>query len=217
MRPNSLAPVASPPAALALPPAALAAIELWHPVIRTGTAAGLQPLVTHADTWLVIHLLQLVLFGLTGWAVARLLADVRSVPASVARAALAVFAVAYSAFDTFAGLATVTVIKAGQGMPGAAQAVSVELANAIFTSPVNAALFLVGTASWFLGTALTAIVLLRAGAPRIPAVLLLLAAAALWGDHPPPFGPVTFGLTSLAILWFALRGSVRSSACNRAA
>jgi hypothetical protein len=59
-----------PPRAFwALAPAALAGIELWHPVIRSGTAAGLEPLAAHADTWLLVHLVQLVLFGLTALAV----------------------------------------------------------------------------------------------------------------------------------------------------
>src|SRR4030095_3138248 len=35
---------------LALPPLLLAALELGHPVIRTGTAAGLEPLIHHAST-----------------------------------------------------------------------------------------------------------------------------------------------------------------------
>jgi hypothetical protein len=129
----------------------------------------------------------------------------------VARAALAIFAVIYSAFDNFAGLATGTIITAAQTMSSATQAASVELANAIFASPVNAALFLTGTAAWFIGAGLTAISLLRAGAPRIPAIALLAAAATLWGDHPPPFGPVTFGLTAFCIVWLAFRSPSRGS------
>jgi hypothetical protein len=195
---------------LALPPLALAALEIWHPVIRSGTAAGLEPLVSHAHAWTIVHLAQLALFGLTALAVAGLLAEIRSRLAAVVRAALGVFTVVYSAFDTFAGLATVTVIQASQALLPPALPVGVELANAIFMSPINAALFLVGTASWFLGAGLTGIALLKAGASRVPSLLLLLAALALWGDHTPPFGPVTFGLTAASILWLALSGRART-------
>jgi hypothetical protein len=189
----------------------LAVIEIWHPVIRRGTPAGLEPLVSHADVWTFVHLAQLALFGVTAWAVARLLTDIPTRLAAVARGLLAVFAVTYSAFDTFAGLATVTVIRAGQALPAPALPVSVAIANAIFLSPINAALFLVGTTSWFLGAGLTGIALLRAGASRVPAACLVMAAFTLWGDHPPPFGPITFGLTAAAILWLAAKGRVNTA------
>jgi hypothetical protein len=202
---------------LALPPLALAAVELWHPVIRSGTAAGIEPLVTHANAWTTIHLAQLALFGLTAWSLATLLTGIRTRLAATARAALGAFAVVYSAFDAFAGLATVAVIQAGQALQPPALPVAVELANAIFTSPINAGLFLVGTASWFLGAGLTGVALWKAGALRGPSVLLLVAAVALWGDHPPPFGPITFGLTAASILWLALRGGAAPTPVSRLA
>ena len=192
---------------LALPPLALAVLEIWHPVIQSGTPAGLQALVSHAEIWKFVHLVQLVLFGLTAWVIAKLLATVPTRIAAVARGSVAVFAVAYSAFDTFAGLATVTVIEASNAMAPAALPLAVELANAIFKSPINAALFLVGTGSWFVGTGLTAIALRKAGASLAPCALLAAAAFALWGDHPPPFGPIAFGLTAAAILWLAATGN----------
>jgi len=201
---------------LALPPLLLAALELGHPVIRTGTAAGLEPLVNHASTWTFIHLAQLALFGLTAWSVTALLAEVRTRLAATARAALSVFAVVYSAFDTFAGLATVTVIQAGQSLQPPSLPVAVELANAIFKSPINAVLFFVGTSAWFIGAGLAGIALLKAGALRIPSAFLLLAAFALWGDHPPPFGPLTFGLTAASILWLAPRGKTGSTSSRAA-
>jgi hypothetical protein len=200
----------------AFPPLLLAAIELGHPVIRTGTAAGLEPLVSHASTWAFVHLAQLALFPLTAWSVTALLAEVRTRLAAIARVALSVFAVVYSAFDTFAGLATVTVIQAGQALQPPALPVAVELANAIFKSPINAALFLIGTSAWFIGAGLAGIALLKAGAPRIPSAFLLVAAFSLWGDHPPPFGPLTFGLTGAAVLWLALRAKTGSMSSRAA-
>ena len=199
----------SPSWFLALPPIALAVLELWHPVIHSGTPTGLEPLVSHADTWTIVHLAQLVLFGLTAWAVAKLVPNEQARLARVAKGSLAVFAVAYSAFDTFAGLATVTVIQAGQALQPTALPIAIDLANALFHSPINATLFLVGTTSWTLGAGLTAYTLLKQGASRAPTALLAVAALTLWGDHPPPFGPMTFGLVAAAILWISLLSRAR--------
>jgi hypothetical protein len=198
--------LARPSWLLAVAPLALAVLEMWHPVIQTGTPAGLEPLIGQAQIWTFVHLAQLPLFGLTAWAVASLLAGDQSRVASLARGLLAAFAVAYSAFDSFAGLATVTVIQAGQALQAGALPVAIELARAIFLSPITAVLFLLGTGCWTLGAGLAAFALLKAGAARIPVALLALAALALWGGHRPPFGPITFGLAAVAMLWLALAG-----------
>jgi hypothetical protein len=198
-----------------LPPAALAVLELWHPVIHSGTAAGLQPLVSHTHVWLSVHLVQLVLFALTALSVSRLLVGVGSIAANTARVALSVFAIAYSAFDTFAGLATGSIVTAAASMSPDNQAVALMLANELFDSPINAFLFMTGTTAWCVGAAVTALVMFKAGAERIPTLLLFVAALVLWGDHPPPFGPITFGLVAVSLLWFAWGARGRHPASSK--
>ena len=111
----------------------------------------------------------------------------------MSRWAAAVFAVFYGAYDTVAGIATGIVLRNARGFSADAQAAVYEAVKDLpGLSLVPLGLTCVGTLAWVAVTA-AAIALRRAGAPRGPSVLLVLAALFLMGGHPFPFGTLAFG------------------------
>ena len=65
-------------------------------------------------------------------------------------------------------------------------------------------LSIVGTGAWVVGLIAAAIALRRAGAPRGPFILLILAGVFLMGGHPFPAGTLAFGSFFLATAWLEL-------------
>src|SRR6476661_226149 len=87
-------------------PVALAVLEVFHP------HPPHDLLQLNYRLWLWIHYLQIPLFPLSALAMAVLIRGVRGFSASLARVALFVFAIAYTAFDTAAGVVTGELVKA---------------------------------------------------------------------------------------------------------
>ena len=159
-----------------VPPLATGLVLLAHPIIdpwHAAGVAGLAPLVAHNDVWLAVHLALLVLFPLSALALLQPVSGMESAPARVARVMLGIFGVLYAGFDTFAGLATGTIVRAARDL-GA-----------------------------------VALTLRRAGAPRAPVGLIVVAALLLFLDHPAPFGPVTFAAVAAALAWLAWSGPAK--------
>jgi hypothetical protein len=189
------------------PPLAGSLVVMAHPVIDPwrDDIAGLAPLVASNTRWLGVHLVMLALFPLSGLALAQAVSGVASRSARLARRALAVFAVVYAGFDTFAGLATGTVIQSAGAIGAAEQAVTVHAVKGLFTHPINGLLFVLGTGAWTVGAVAVAFTLWKTGAPRGPAILIAVAGPLLFLDHPPPFGPITFGAVAVALAWLCWR------------
>jgi hypothetical protein len=73
-------------------------------------------------------------------------------------------------------------------------------------------LSIVGTLAWVVALIAAAMALRRAGAPRVPFVLLILAGVFLMGGHPYPAGTLAFGSFFLAAAWLELAPGRLSSA-----
>ncbi len=192
-----------------LPPLATSLVVLAHPIIDPWHAAGvtgLAPLVARNDVWLAVHLALLVLFPLSALALIQPISGFDSTSARLARVMLGIFGVLYAGFDTFAGLATGTVVRSARDLGAAEQAGVLLAVKGLFNSPITGVLFVSGTGAWTVGAGAVAFTLKRAGAPRGPVGLIVVAALLLFLDHPAPFGPVTFAAVAAALAWLAWSG-----------
>jgi hypothetical protein len=191
-----------------VPPLATSLVVLAHPIIDPWHAgvAGLAPLVARNDVWLAVHLALLVLFPLSALALIQAISGIESAGARLARLMLGVFGVLYVGFDTFAGLATGTLIRSARELGAAEQSGVLLAVKGLFNSPLTGALFVFGTAAWTLGAGAVAFTLWMASAPLAPVGLIAIAAPLLFLDHPAPFGPVTFAAVAAALAWLAWSG-----------
>jgi hypothetical protein len=122
------------------------------------------------DRWLVVHVGQLVLAPLVFLAVWRLLEGLHSVAATVSRAALVVWAVFFSAYDSVQGIATGLLIRYANGLAGEEQtAVAGALRYLVEDSQLGgniSVLALFGQGSWLVVAIAAAVALHKAGAGR---------------------------------------------------
>jgi len=150
------------------------------------------------------HIIQLPLSGLIALAVYLLTEGLEGRAARVSRWAIGVFAVFFSAYDAAAGIATGYALRNAQGLSAAAQEAVHE---AVIDMPGLSLIFglsIVGTGAWVVALIAAAIALRRAGAPRAPFVLVILAGIFLMGGHPFPAGPLAFGCFFVAAVWLEL-------------
>lgn len=172
-------------------PLALVLLEFFH--VRSLEPTVYQALSLGANRWLVVHVAQLVLFGLMGLAVYLLVEGVRGPGAVICRVAAGVFVLLYGAFDTLAGIAPGILVKSG-GDAGEEQLPGLETAaQALFESAESggfAFLKVIGEIGWFVAVMAAVIALSRTDRP-LPAFGLLALAALLlpvsqssYGDLP---------------------------------
>jgi hypothetical protein len=140
------------------------------------------------DRWLVVHVGQLLLAPLVVLAVWRLLADLRSVAATVSRCALVVWAVFFSAYDTVQGIATGLLVRYTNGVAGEEQAaVAGALTYLVEDSQLGgniSVLMLLGQGSWLVVAIAAAVALHKAGAGK--AVVVLTCFSVLFAAHVAP-------------------------------
>lgn len=183
-------------------PLALAVITAAHPVAHHDGPAyvALAPVL---GRWMLVHLLQLIFLPLLALVVIRLAAASTSAAARVARVALLVFAVTYTAFDAAAGLGTGALIADGLTRPSGEQAAIAALVQEWFEHPVvggAGALGLVGAAAWLTGSLATAVVLWSEQGARLASAALAVAGVLLALGHTPPFGPSAMLAVTTAML-----------------
>jgi hypothetical protein len=178
-------------------PLVFAALTLFH------SHADPTDLGDGVTRWLTVHALQSVLSLLLAYTVWWLLDGIRHTAATVARAVLPVFLVAFAAFDAVAGLATGWLARAAAGQDGAERAATDRAIDLLFTDNwLAGSLSVAGSLtaiSWLVVAVCGAVALHAAGADRL--TVGLMAASALFANHPPPTG--TLGL--LALFAAALR------------
>jgi hypothetical protein len=191
-----------------VPPLATSLFVLAHPIIDPwhDGVAGLEPLIARNGLWLSVHLALLALFPLSALALVQAVSGILSARARLARLMLGIFGVLYAGVDTFAGLATGTIVRSARELTAAEQSGVLLAVKGLFASPINGVLLGFGTAAWALGAGAVAFTLWRAGAPTAPVALIAIAGPLLFLDHPPPFGPVTFAAVAAALAWLAWRG-----------
>jgi hypothetical protein len=200
-------------------PLVLAIVEIFHPHPR-------DLFELDVSTWMWVHYAQVPLFPLSALAIASLVRDHTDVPALLCRVGLFVFAVAFTAFDTAAGLVVGLLVKGAlaSGTPEAWR----DMIDAVWFDPVLGGrgftdaplLALVGRLALAAGTFAGAVSLKRAGHPWLPVILLAAAGFGLnvFKSHAWPGGPLTFGGIAVAIGWLrwsSLQKEARVAAAPR--
>jgi hypothetical protein len=183
-------------------PLLLAVVELFHPHPQDLLKLDVQ-------TWLVVHYAQIPLFPLSALAVTALVRGRADIAATLCRAAMFVFAVSYTAFDTAAGVVTGILVKAAHtsGTPDAWRAPI----NAVWIDPIMGGsplipapfLAVLGSVALPVGAVAAAVSLKRAGSSWAPVALLALSSfgIAIFKTHAWPGGPLTFGGLAVAGGW----------------
>jgi hypothetical protein len=161
---------------------------------------GTNPL-DNPSWWLTQHITQLALFGLLGLAVYLLGRGLTGTTILISRGAIAIYAVAYAAYDTFAGVSTGQLALFYQTVSAQEQAVVSKVIEAFFTSPITIGFFAVGTLAWTIGVLALAVGLYRARTSLVPVIILVASGLLLLGDHTFPFGTMAFGAFFFAALW----------------
>jgi hypothetical protein len=183
-------------------PLAWGVLLLFHP---TGDGDEFYPVVKDEITpWLVVHLGTLLFVPLMAVVVYLLLRGIEGTAARVARIALLPFAVVYTAWEVLIGIGTGVLTNEVNALPAAQQATGAELVEDYTGNTLIMVLEQVGAFSWGIAIVAAAIALVRAGAPRAVALLLVLSAVpTVW--HVPPFGQAGLALFIAAVI-LVLRG-----------
>jgi hypothetical protein len=184
--------------ATAGPALVLAVLEVFHPHPH-------DLLHVEITRWMTVHYAQLLLFPLVAWSQVMLIRRQEGGIASLCRAAMFVFGVAYVAFDTAAGIATGVLVRSAYASVSPEAWRSSILAlwdHAIVGGSSEAApvLAVIGTMAWLVGTLFAAVVIRRAGHSWRPMVFLVISALGLFvfRTHAWPGGPLTFGSFAVA-------------------
>lgn len=140
------------------------------------------------DRWLVVHVGQLVLAPLVFLAVWRLLTGLQSVAATVSRAALVVWAVFFSAYDSVQGIATGLLVRytsrlAGEEQTAVAGAIKYLVDDSQLGGNISV-LMLFGQGSWLVVAIAAAVALHKAGAGR--AIVALTCLSVVFAMHTAP-------------------------------
>ncbi len=179
------------------PPLALALLELVHPAPDVNAEA-----VMDVATWFaVFHAIQLVLIGLVGLSVLLLADSFGYATAWTTRLGVGAFLVFFSAYDAIAGISTGLAMRNARDLPPAQQeGVWVTVKDWPGFDPAVFSLNVVGTLAWVVAVGALALAARRRGAPRAQWILIGLAALALLGGHPRPFGTIAFASLFVAAL-----------------
>jgi hypothetical protein len=164
-----------------------------------------------AGWWIAVHTIGFLLFALMGVAVWLLTAGLQDLFATVSRVAAMVFAVFYDAGDAIAGISTGILARSAEAGALGEQA-AVGAIQTLWADPFKTLLFDIGRDAFIVALVTAGVALYRAGAPRLPLVLLMLPALFVTFDHAFPFGSLTFGTFFVIVAWLELGpGSASSS------
>jgi hypothetical protein len=111
--------------------------------------------------------------------------------------AAVVFALFYDTGDAIVGISTGILAPSAQ-VGALGEQAAVAAIEALFADPLKTLLFDIGRYAWIVALILAAVALWRAGAPRLPLVLLALPAYLVTFDHAFPSGSLTLGSFCLA-------------------
>jgi len=182
-------------------PLVLTILMLFHPSPYDEIAGELLPI---AAWWIALHTILFVLIPLMGVALWLLTAGLEeSLAATLSRLAAVVFALFYDAGDAIAGISTgILALSAEVGVLG--ERAAVVAIETLWADPFKTLLFDIGRYAWVVALVLAAVALWRAGAPRLPLVLMALPAYLVTFDHAFPFGSLTFGSFFVIAAWLEL-------------
>ncbi|MBP1475828.1 hypothetical protein J7I44_16125 [Frateuria sp. MAH-13] len=193
-------------------PLVLAIVEIFHPHPQ-------DLFDLDVDRWMFVHYAQIPLFPLSALSIAMLVRDRTDWAAWLCKAGMFVFAVAFTTFDTAAGLVIGLLVKGAlaSGDPESWR----DMIDALWFDPVlggkgftDAPLMgLIGRLSLSFGAVAGSISLKRAGHGWLPVLLLAVASFGInvFKSHSWPGGPLTFGGMALAAGWIRWESSRRTA------
>jgi hypothetical protein len=171
-----------------------AVLVLFHPM--PGGDSAYEGIKDDVDRWLLVHVGQLILTPFLFLAVWRLLDGLSSAAATVSRAALVVWTVFFSAYDSIQGVATGILIRHANGLGGEEQAAVAGAIDFVVNDSQLAgnvsAVWFVATASWAVVAIGAAVALHKAGAGKA-----VVAAACLSTVFAVHIAPAAIGLVAL--------------------
>jgi hypothetical protein len=171
-----------------------AVLILFHP--NPGEGTPYEGIRDDVNRWLLVHVGQLVLTPLLFFAVWRLLDGLSSIAASVSRAALVVWTVFFSAYDSVQGVATGILIRHANGLAGDEQAAVAGAIDFVVNDSQLAgnvsAVWVVASLSWVTVAIAAAIALHKAGAGKT-----VVTAACLSTVFVVHVAPAAIGLVAL--------------------
>lgn len=197
-------------------PLVLAIVEMLHP--HPHDLFGLD-----VNRWMLVHYAQIPLFPLAALSTAMLVRDRKDWAAWLCRAGMFVFAIAFTVFDTAAGLVVGLLVKGAlaSGDPESWR----DMIDALWFDPVLGGrgftdapwMGLIGRVALSFGAVAGAISLKRAGHGWLPVLLLAIASFGInvFKSHSWPGGPLTFGGMAIAagwLRWESLRRQARAVA-----
>jgi hypothetical protein len=138
-----------------------------------------------------------------GVALWMLTAGLEGVVATLSRVAAVVFALFYAAGDAIAGISTGILARSAE-VGALGERAAVAAIETIWVDPFKTLLFDIGRYAWIVALVMAAVALWRAGAPRLPLVLMALPAYLVTFDHAFPFGSLTFGTFFVIAAWLEL-------------
>jgi hypothetical protein len=178
-------------------PLVLTFLLVFHPSPYDDVAGQLVPI---AGWWIALHTIVFGLVPFMGVALWMLTAGLRSVFATISRVAAVVFALFYDAGDAIAGISTGILARSAE-VGALGERAAVEAIETLFADPFKTLLFDIGRYAWIVALVTAAVALWRAGAPRLPLVLLALPAYLVTFDHAFPSGSLTFGTFFVIAAW----------------
>jgi hypothetical protein len=178
-------------------PLVLTVLMIFHPSPYDDVAGELVPI---AGWWIALHTIGFLLFALMGVAIWMLTAGLRGVFATLSRVAAVIFAVFYDAGDAIAGISTGILARSAE-VGALGERAAVVAIETLWADPTKNLLFDIGRNAWIVALVTAAVALYRAGAPRLPLVLLALPAYLVTFDHAFPFGSLTFGTFFVIASW----------------
>lgn len=192
-------------------PFILAVVEIFHPHPH-------DLLKIDLPAWLFVHYAQLLLFPLSALALATLVRGQTGIAPMLCRICMFLFGVAYTVFDTAAGLVTGILIKAAN-LSNNPEAWRPAILT-VWTHPIVGGapapfLAVFGSVALSVGAVAAAVRFKRSGSSWIPVLLLVMSSfgIAVFKTHAWPGGPLTFGGIAIASAW--LLWEKRTAAARR--
>jgi hypothetical protein len=182
-------------------PLVLTILMLFHPSPYDEVAGELLPI---AGWWIALHTIVFVLVPFMGGALWMLTAGLEEgVVATLSRVAAVVFALFYAAGDAIAGISAGILARSAE-VGALGERAAVAAIETLWADPFKTLLFDIGRYAWIVALVMAAVALWRAGAPRLPLVLMALPAYLVTFDHAFPFGSLTFGSFFVIAAWIEL-------------
>jgi hypothetical protein len=154
-----------------------------------------------------LHIAQLFLIGGLAYLLWLLVEGVEGRAATVARALILPFVVAYTALDSVLGIAWGIVVETANDLPAADQAAAGRLIDELISGEpdLRGLILYWGAGLLWLAVALAVVVALWRQAPRPALVLMAMGAIVFTLGHARPVGPIGMALFLAGIFWLELR------------